>query len=419
MSIITSEAIIEQPSIGYKTKVLGMRSIVSDAYNNIDLTPLWDILLNRYNANAFDAAALYDMHIILLTQNRKEDAMNVLNIALDIQRDFCVVHGDGSGVKILALVTKGDFMDNTPIDFLLGGTNAVIWYHYIDENTQHLNNLPEYDVAFMAIGESNENGPILKNANELIKKLNKPIMNNNPLLINEFTRDGVYNLLKNEPSIAIPKTVRVTRDKISALANDEIKLSKIDLSFNYPIIIRPIGTHAGNGMAKITDKTQLKEWLTQHDVNEAYIFPFIDYRNEEGKFNKQRVVLINGKPFASHMAISDNWMVHYMNADMLENEKNRQTEAKWFESFDNNYAIKYKQSFEALHRVTGLDYFGFDCAMLPDGRLLIFEIDVAMIVHDMDSQNLFPYKKPAMQKLFNAFIASVENKKKQKKIYDK
>jgi hypothetical protein len=40
---------------------------------------------------------------------------------------------------------------------------------------------------------------------------------------------------------------------------------------------------------------------------------------------------------------------------------------------------------------------------MPDGRLLVFEADVAMIVHDMDSELVFPYKKPAMRKLFRAF----------------
>ena len=43
-------------------------------------------------------------------------------------------------------------------------------------------------------------------------------------------------------------------------------------------------------------------------------------------------------------------------------------------------------------------------AELPDGRLLIFEVDVAMLVHDMDDGETLPYKKVAMQKLFDAFV---------------
>ena len=64
-------------------------------------------------------------------------------------------------------------------------------------------------------------------------------------------------------------------------------------------------------------------------------------------------------------------------------------------------------AFAALHRVFGLDYFGVDCAEMPDGRLLVFEVDVAMIVHDMDDAAVFPYKKPVMQKLFAGFLAAL------------
>jgi uncharacterized Rmd1/YagE family protein len=53
----------------------------------------------------------------------------------------------------------------------------------------------------------------------------------------------------------------------------------------------------------------------------------------------------------------------------------------------------------------GLAYFGIDCGETPEGKLLIFEVDVAMIVHAMDPPDLFPYKQPQMRKVFDAFRA--------------
>jgi hypothetical protein len=38
---------------------------------------------------------------------------------------------------------------------------------------------------------------------------------------------------------------------------------------------------------------------------------------------------------------------------------------------------------------------------------VVFEADVAMIVHAMDSAELYPYKKPAMAKLFAGFISGL------------
>jgi hypothetical protein len=40
---------------------------------------------------------------------------------------------------------------------------------------------------------------------------------------------------------------------------------------------------------------------------------------------------------------------------------------------------------------------------MPDGRLLIFEVGNGMIVHAMDHPDLFPYKRPQMDKVFSAF----------------
>jgi hypothetical protein len=35
--------------------------------------------------------------------------------------------------------------------------------------------------------------------------------------------------------------------------------------------------------------------------------------------------------------------------------------------------------------------------------MLIFEADIAMLVHDMDKPEIFPYKRPQMRKVFDAF----------------
>ena len=96
-------------------------------------------------------------------------------------------------------------------------------------------------------------------------------------------------------------------------------------------------------------------------------------------------------------------MVHYLSAGMAQHEERRAEEAAWMVSFRTDFARRHASAFDALHRRLGLDYFAIDCAELPDGRLLLFEADVAMIVHAMDSQATFPYKKRAMRELFDSF----------------
>ncbi|MGN6423620.1 MAG: ATP-grasp domain-containing protein [Asticcacaulis sp.] len=404
----TGDMSIPSPVLDATTQITGMNRIVPMAFRGQDLNPLWETMMARVTANPADAAAMMDMAITLQSLGRSEDARQVMEGALSLQRDFCVRHGDGSGLRLLAFVTAGDFMANTPLDFLLDGSNCVLWLRYVDAETTSLDGLPEHDVAFMAVGESNENGPVLARLNDLLADWPYPIMNNRPGLINQMTRDSVHHLLSDEPSICSPKTKRLDRQALSLAAERSHDSAELTEDLTYPVTIRPVGTHAGHGLVKLDGRADLQAYLAGQSESEFYVAAFIDYSDGDGLYTKQRIVLINGRPFASHQATSRRWMVHYMNADMMADADKRAAEAAWMDAFDTDFAVRHAAAFEALHRKIGLDYFGMDCAETRDGRLLIFELDVAMIVHDMDDPELFPYKRPAMRKLFAAFIAAAQ-----------
>lgn len=273
---------------------------------------------------------------------------------------------------------------------------------YVDAATQTLSDLSEHDVAFVAIGESEANEPVLRNLQRLLVDWKRPILNNAPLHIQELTRDGVAKKFATEPTILAPITIRADRNTLSLLAQKKIKVSQLLQNQDFPVIVRPIGTHAGHGMVKIDRDAELISYLAVHDDAQFYLCPFINYRSPDGLYRKQRIAFIDGKAFASHFAASENWMVHYLSAGMLGNEARCAEEASWMSRFE-EFADRHRQAFATLQHLVGLDYFVIDCAEMPDGRLLLFEIDVAMIVHDMDPADFFPYKKPAMNRLFNAF----------------
>jgi len=391
-------------------RILGMQSIVSLIYAGRDVTPLWNELMQRATADQTDAATFLDMATILHTLGRADEARQILRTAVMLRRDFCVVHGDGTGPRLLAFVTEGDFMANTPLDFLLADSNCVLWLRYVDLETTVLADLPEYDVAFMAMGESTENTALLVHMQKLLAGFEGPVMNRNPELISRLTRDGVSGMLADEPSILSPTTHRVSRKDLVAVGAGAKRLEDCVSNLAFPLVIRPISTHAGHGMERITDLAGLADWLEIQPAQELYVAPFIEFRGSDGFYNKQRVVFIDGKAFASHMALSDHWIVHYLSAGMGQNPAKRAVEQAWMENFDTDFAVRHKESFAALYRHIGLDYFGIDCAELPDGRLLVFELDVAMVVHNMDDPGVYPYKQVAMRKLFDGFVSAVRLK---------
>ncbi len=115
--------------------------------------------------------------------------------------------------------------------------------------------------------------------------------------------------------------------------------------------------------------------------------------------------MFDGTPYLAHLAVGDHWMVHYLNAGMAESPAKRAIEAEAMATFDETFARRHADAFAAMHERLRLEYFAIDCAETADGALFIFEADVAMIVHDLDPEALYPYKKPQMRKVFDAFEA--------------
>lgn len=385
-----------------------MHRLLPVAFDQRDLNAAWTYCVQRIEADATDAAAMIDMSMILQCRSRSEEARAMLDRAVAIQKDFCVVHGDGSGPKVLAFVTPGDFMANTPVDFLLNGSNAVLWLRYVDADTTELDELPDHDVALLAIGEATEHRAVLARMVELLPDLPGPVMNSDPHAIARLTRDGVSARLASETSLLVPRTDRIDRNELASIGQLRTTLDEHVAGLSFPLIVRPLGTHAGSGLDRLETAEAALPYLATQAGDTYFVAPFIDYRGTDGLFGKQRVVFIGGKAFPSHFALSEHWIVHYLSAGMAENAEKRAVEAAWMEHFDSDFAHRHAAAFAALNDAVGLDYFGIDCAEMPDGRLLIFEVDVAMLVHDMDDAGLFPYKKVAMQRLFDAFVAYAE-----------
>ena len=383
--------------------IVGLATILRMAYEGQDLQGLWSTMLDRVRTDPTDAAALMDMSVISQASNKRADGLALQAAALNVGRVFRRPHGRGDGLKVVAYVTLGDFMANTPIDFLLAGSDMELNLCFVDAETTDLSHAPAHDVAFLAVGESAENRPVLDNCARLLAGCR--VLNGNAARIAGLTRDGSAALLADEPTLCAPMAWRVDRADLVALAGGALQPADLQPGLTWPLIARPIGTHAGQGMEKLDCAREVTAYLAIRPEARFYVSPFVDYSSRDALFRKQRIAFIGGKAYPSHFAVSKHWMVHYLSAEMTDRPERRAEEAAWMADFDADFAKRHAAAFEALNRRIGLDYFGIDCAELPDGRLLVFEVDVAMIVHDLDPEDIFPYKKPAMRRLFDAFQA--------------
>ncbi|MBC8745602.1 glutathione synthase/RimK-type ligase-like ATP-grasp enzyme [Paraburkholderia sp. WC7.3g] len=381
---------------------LGLAVLLRAATAGNDLTPFGQSLLEHVTHHD-DPYALLDLSLVLQLKYEKEAAIAVQAQAIQMRRHYRLKDAQtpGRSVKVLMLKAPGDLMANTPFECLLENADLQIDVVYVDAHPQPDISLPEHDVIFVAACASDENAGVLAQIASLISGTRCQVLNQ-PERIAHTTRDAAYTLLGTVPGICMAHTVRLPRERVLEAASGAFELSDL-LNGHYPFIIRPTGSHAGQGLAKVTDSRELALSVNDSAATEFYVAPFIDYSSTDGLFRKYRIVMIEGKPFVCHMGISKEWMVHYPYAEMLAHPERRDEEAHLMASFDSGFAVRHKEALRMIAELTGLDYVGFDCAETGDDRLLIFEIATAMVVHDMDDPNTFRYKLPQMRRIFDAF----------------
>jgi hypothetical protein len=385
---------------------LGVAALGRLVFEGAGVKGVWDELIARVSANEADYGALLDLSTLVQMTGSREKGLELQAAAIAGQRCYRTRHGEGR-LRVLAFMTAGDLMTNTPVDFLLEGSDVELTVYYLDAALPSPSQVPDHDVAFLAIGQSDDGSKALAALGpDPFANWPRPVINGDPQRIAALSRDGVADAFAGHPLVVCPATRRVARAALENIASGESDFAVLHADLSFPVIVRPLGSHAGNGLQKLGSRPDLDAYLAEHAEAEFFVTAFFDYSSADGLFRKLRVVFVNGQPFVSHMAVSERWMVHYLNADMGQ-AANRAEEADVMAGFDEGFAVRHRAAFEALTQALGLDYYGIDCAETKDGRLLVFETDVAMIVHAMDSAELYPYKKPAMAKLFNGFVASL------------
>lgn len=339
-------------------------------------------------------------------QGDRELALEHQRIALSMQRLYTEsAPPETLGHSVLMLCAPGDWQTNVPLEFVFNrATTTVHKYFLVDDQPPDPLSLPPYDVIFNAVAQSEEAEGALRAVERFIVQSNKPFLND-PRRVRESSRSRVRQKLSNIPGCLMARILRLPRESLFADALGPL-LEREGCAL--PVLIRPVSSHAGIDLVKIDRFEELAAYLERVTVQEFYVCEFIDYRSDDGYFRKYRIMFVDGVPYACHLAISDRWMVHYYNALMGENAGMRQEEARFLEDFRNAFAPSLEPALAEIARRIGLEYFGIDCSLMPDGRILVFEADPAMIVHMSDPIDLFPYKHAFVPRILDALDALLE-----------
>jgi glutathione synthase/RimK-type ligase-like ATP-grasp enzyme len=303
-------------------------------------------------------------------------------------------------LTVLALTRVAQWEANTPLELIVDTDRVTLHRYYIDDTDTALADeaLPPYDVLFNSIAESDSAANALRLARTFAERARRePI--NAPEAVAAIGRTQVAARFAASPSIVAPPIERVTPAML------------LERTIAESLIVRPVGSQAGIGLARIDDTAALRAYLAERTDPEYFVMPFIDYRNDDGFFRKYRVMFVAGQPYACHLAISPRWMIHYYNAAMAEHQWMRDEEARFIANLDSVFSGPLADALAEIAAAVPLEYFGIDCAISRDGRLLLFEADAAMLVHGTDPPELYPYKRAGFERIQRALTRLLEQRR--------
>lgn len=382
----------------------GLAPFLRMSLNGADLRSHGQSLLVQANQDQENAILWMNMATVFLCLKMRDMGLAIQEQALSLQRLFVrPANCKLPKFRLLMIMTPGDLSENTPIDCLLENSPVELLYYYATVGQPLPSPLPAHDAVMIGLSDSQANRALLLAVQASLLDHAKPVINP-PHLLPNVNRDQLSELLQGITGLEIPRTHRLSRSRVMTHLRLPSLVDNTDSDAlpGLPLIIRPVGSQAGNNLARIQSSRELADYLNRVDSPQFFVSRFVDYSSADGQFRKYRIAMLRGQPFICHMAISSDWMVHYVNAGMYESAEKRAEEGLFMQHFT-DFATRHQDALSAIYSRLQLDYLCIDCAETRDGDLLIFEIDHIMAVHAMDSASLFPFKAAEIAKLQHAF----------------
>jgi len=250
------------------------------------------------------------------------------------------------------------------------------------------------DVAFNLLSDADRDRTQLIIARSICDKLSKPLLNP-PGAILKTSRDQAAELFAGIEGMITPASVRI--------AAEDLRERPIDA----PILVRPPGDHGGDKLALLSNDNDKQAFLAGNSAPQLVLTPFYNFRSADGCWRKYRLIFIDRKVYPYHLAIGDEWLVHYWRAGMTRSDWKREEEARFLADWRSAFGDLAADAVEEAARRLDLDYCGMDCALMPDGRLLLFEANATMLIHLCEPPAAFPYKHQYVPLIREAFTALV------------
>ncbi len=392
-------ALVETDPSETNARVAILEGLVEAAHEAQRLELVEEVARSEVRTN-FSVGAAEQLAFILDHLHRAEEAEAVRNEAFQYANSCGGTPLRGAKANVLLIGVEG--CNHTPNQYLVDPrvfSKMAVSLSTLNEanapfatiNTHAINRA---DIVFNLLSDADRDDAQLAIARSVCEKLTKPLLNP-PSAILRTSRDRAVELFGDIAGMITPASIKISPEELR------------DLSIDAPILVRPPGDHGGEKLALLHDEAEKRAFLDSNSSPRLVLTPFYNFQSADGYSRKYRLIFIDRKVYPYHLAIGDDWLVHYWRAGMMRSDWKKEEEGRFLANWREAFGTIATKAVEEAARRLDLDYCGMDCALMPDGRVLLFEANATMLIHLCEPPAAFPHKHryvPLIQDAFTDLI---------------
>ncbi len=244
------------------------------------------------------------------------------------------------------------------------------------------------------------NPRVLKVIERIAEESGLPMLNR-PERMWQTARDTCAEVLSGIPDLIVPKVIRLADPSLRRLQE-----RMEETGFRFPALVREPGRHNGEFVGLFEKPGDLAA-LFEDRTKEYLLTEFVDFASPDGLYRKDRFFFIGDTIIPRHRITANVWNLH---------ANSRKTLMAEDESLREEERLMVTGGFEGMHPTTqsvlleirtrlGLDYFGLDCNVRPDGEVVLFEANATTNFFPLGVSGIGAYLKPL---LYGPAVAAFE-----------
>jgi phosphoserine aminotransferase len=300
----------------------------------------------------------------------------------------------GEAEPVSVLLLGSTYNGNVPLERFLDDRTFQTWVVAPEFHDPKVP-LPPHQLIINAIGDVDAAPGALRAAQSLIALSCAPVINP-PHRIAATGRCANWRRLAHIPRVITPHAKMLTR---AALQSPDAAATLQDCGLSFPLLLRSPGFHTGEHFVHIRSRADLAAGLDQLPGRELIAIEYLNTQGADGKTRKYRVMMINGELYPLHLAIANDWKVHYFSADMADKPEHRAEEEIFLRDMSSVLGQRGMHTLRLIQQRLGLDYAGIDFALGDNGEIVVFEANATMVVCPPERDPRWDYRRTAVARV--------------------